>query len=123
MSGKSFASACLAFVFFAAPAFAADPMAAFYGNTLVVTSPRGVHKIAYGADHTYTSTDSDGKSSNGTWEIKGDQLCTTRVQPAPDGDRAGPHCRPAPTDKKVGDSWDATGRSGEKMSFKLVAGH
>lgn len=113
--------AALALSALVASAFAADPMAGYYGNTLVVSGPKGERKMMYNADHTYSSTDAEGKAASGTWEVKGAELCTTRLQPPPDKPNDA-HCRPLAADKKAGDSWQAPGRNGETMTFKVVAG-
>ena len=122
MNLKMLVLGCVTAAAFGLPAYAADPMAGYYGNTLVVTTPKGERKVSYKADHTYASVDGEGKTSTGTWEVKGSDLCMTRLQPPPDKDRAGAHCRPLAADKKAGDSWENTNDEGRKMSFKLIAG-
>ncbi len=83
----------------------ADPMANFYGNTVVVVDANGVESHThYNADHTF-----DGVAPafnyryKGTWEITADgQLCHTFDPPLPG--KTNPQCNPiAPV--AVGGNW------------------
>ena len=105
----------------AAPALAddaaSDPMAGYYGNSVVVIDAKGIEShVYYNADHTFTGVaPAYSYHFQGTWELKGDQLCRTfnPVPPGvtnPDCDTFQPHV--------VGDSW--TSPDGGKVS--LVAG-
>lgn len=111
------ALAALALAAVASPALA-DPMASAYGNTVVVTYPGDAKvKIYVNADGTYTGTAPDGAASAGTWKIEGDQTCFTQTAPA-----AGPpSCSPT-VEKKVGDTWAATGQGGAPVSITITAG-
>jgi hypothetical protein len=102
------------------PALAADPMANYYGNTLVGKSERGEMHMWYKADNTYTSTFND-RPSAGTWAAEGDKVCLTQtVPPAPAG--TPPRCFPMAA-HTVGDTWTAPTQNGDTMSMTLVAGH
>ena len=103
------------------PALAEEPLAAFFGNTLVVKDAKGERKMWYRPDHTFTGVDQTGQKTAGSWEIKDNQLCMARTEPPPEAGH-GNHCRPVPAGKKVGDSWEGTNREGQPVSFKLVAG-
>ena len=110
----------IAFAFSTGVAFAADPMAAFYGNTLKVTGPDGTMKIWYKADKTYTGVDAKGAKMSGTWDVTGDQVCAVQKDPAPAAGQE-KHCGKAEA-RKVGDSWESTTPDGKKVSLSLVAG-
>ena len=96
---------------------AADPMANYYGNSVVVVDGKGLEShVYYNADHTFTGVaPAYSYHFQGTWELKGDQLCRT-FNPEPPGitnpncDTFQPHA--------VGDTW--TSPDGGKGS--LVAG-
>jgi hypothetical protein len=111
------AAAALVLAAMAGPALA-DPMASTYGNTVVVTYPGDAKvKIYVNADGTYTGTGPDGSASSGTWKIDGAQTCFTQSAPA-----AGPpSCSPT-VEKKVGDTWTATGQGGAAVSITIVSG-
>jgi len=111
---------CLA-LFALSPAFAEEPLAAFFGNTLIVKDAKGERKMWYRPDHSYTGVDQGGKKTAGTWDIKDNQICTQRTEPPPEQNH-GPHCKPIPTGKKVGDSWDGVNHDGQPVTYRLVAG-
>lgn len=96
---------------------AADPMAGYYGNSVVVIDAKGLEShVYYNADHTFTGiAPAYNYKFQGTWELKDGQLCST-FNPVPPG-VTNPSCSPfAP--HVVGDSW--TSADGGKGS--LVAG-
>ena len=105
------------------PVLAADdPMAGFYGNTLVVTGDGFQAHVHYRADHTLDmSGTASGQafSTKGTWTIddKG-QICRSYDKTPPT--MTNPFCSPA-TPHKVGDSWSVTTPAGSR-SITLVAG-
>jgi len=74
----------------ATPAFAADdPMAGFYGNTVVSTGGSATIRTHYRADHTFDFTGSMlfmSKTFRGTWALDGKGgLCRTYIgDPPPD---------------------------------------
>jgi len=102
---------------------AADVMAGFYGNTVVVTGDAFQARVHYRADHTL---DISGKASGqafstkGTWKIddKG-QICRSYETTPPT--MPNPLCTAA-TAHKVGDTWTVTTLTGSPRSITLVAG-
>lgn len=83
----------------ATPGFAADnpisadPMAAYYGNTLV-SLDGGIESFTYfNADHTFTGkAPAYGFTYQGTWSFEGDTLCRVYDPPLP-GEK-NPDCGP-----------------------------
>jgi hypothetical protein len=96
---------------------AADPMATYYGNTVVVVDAKGLESHTYyAADHTFTGVaPAYSYKYQGTWELKDGQICST-FNPVPPG-ITNPSCNPF-VPRAVGDSW--TSADGGKGS--LVAG-
>ena len=91
-----------------APVFAADdPMASFYGNTIVSTGGSATLRTHYRADHTFDFTGSMmfmSKTFKGTWALDGKGiLCRTYIGDAPP-DTSNPQCSPF-VPRKVGDVW------------------
>ncbi len=107
----------------AAAAVLAAPLAAhaapdgLFGNTLLVTGPDGVTlKILVDKDGSYTRINPDGSTSSGTWAETADQMCFTRVKPAP----APALCMKKMTEH-VGDNWtDQAG--GVDLKLTITAG-
>jgi hypothetical protein len=90
----------------ASPPIAADVMAGYYGNTIVVTGASLSVHVHYRADHTFDvvgARSGTGFSTKGTWKIgdKG-QMCRTYDTPPPG--QPNPFCIPAES-HKVGDTW------------------
>lgn len=91
-----------------APAFAADdPMADFYGNTIVSSGGSAQIRTHYHADHSFDFTGSMmlvHRSFKGTWALddKG-YLCRTYIGSVPP-DKPNPDCTPF-VPRKLGDSW------------------
>lgn len=102
-------------------ALAAEPLASFFGNTLIVKDAKGERKMWYKPDHTFNGSAPGGRTFAGTWSVKGDQLCSIRTEPAPEPGH-GEWCRPLPGDKKPGDTWEGKNRQGEPVTFSLMAG-
>ena len=102
---------------------AADVMAGFYGNTVVVTGDAFQAHVHYKANHTLdVSGTASGKafSTKGSWKIDGKgQLCRTYDKTPPT--MTNPFCTPA-TAHKVGDTWTATMPAGGSRNIALVAG-
>jgi hypothetical protein len=97
-------AAALALVSSAASA-ADDPMANYYGNTLIVIDGKGLEShTVYTADHNFTGVaPAYSYHYQGTWEIAADgKLCRT-FNPAPPG-ITNPDCAPV-TVHAVGDKW------------------
>ncbi|HTD28193.1 MAG TPA: hypothetical protein VK660_02265 [Xanthomonadaceae bacterium] len=100
-------AACLA-VLCLARAFADDdPMASFYGNTIVSSGGAVQIRTHYHADHTFDFTGSMGflhRNFKGTWALDGKgNLCRTYVGSVPPK-TPNPHCTPF-VPRKVGDAW------------------
>jgi hypothetical protein len=107
----------------AGSAAAADVMAGYYGNTIVITGPSLKVHVHYAADHTLEVAGTrSGKafSTKGTWKIddKG-QICRSYETPPPGVPN--PFCGPAAS-HKVGDKWSMSGAGGETTQQTLVAG-
>jgi hypothetical protein len=118
---KRFLLTVAVLAFSAGAALAADPLANYYGNTLVVTGPDGMFKIWYKADKSYTGLDAKGAKISGTWAVTGDQICVSQTSPAPAAGQQ-KNCGNVAADKKVGDTWQNTWSDGKKYSQSLVAG-
>ena len=100
-----------------------DPMAGFYGNTVVVTGGGFQAHVHYRPDHTLDiSGTNSGQafSTSGTWKIddKG-QLCRSYHKTPPT--LPNPLCSPA-TPHKVGDTWTVSPLTGTARNVSLVAG-
>jgi hypothetical protein len=111
------------FVLGTGPAVAADVMAGYYGNTVVVTGASLSVHVHYRADHTLDVAGTRSRtafSTKGTWKIdeKG-QLCRTYETPPPG--LPNPFCSPA-VSHKVGDTWSMKTAGGGMNTVTLVAG-
>jgi hypothetical protein len=87
-----------------------DIMASRYGNTVVAKSPTSPEAhLYYNADHTFTGKviGMDFKL-NGTWELKGNQICNTYDPPVPG--MANPVCTLLEA-HQVGDTWTSGDRT------------
>lgn len=103
-------------------ALAADPLASFYGKTLVATDKDGnVTKIWYSPDNTFKTAMGD-QQTKGTWEVKGEEVCVTQTEPAPAADQQNPFCFAAPGPREVGDSWTVNDPDGNPIALTLQAG-
>ncbi len=113
-------AATLALAALAVPAAAqSGPMAGVIGNTLTMTT-RG-HTLAYKfhADGTVNVQVTPRMAMDGTWTVRGGQLCTRLSMQGMTGPE---QCVPAiPADKKAGDSWDMT-VNGSTTHAEIVAG-
>lgn len=94
----------------AADTTAPDPMAGFYGNTLIVTAPDGASRWQYHPDHTYTMVNDKGVGMTGIWGIVGKQICE-----GPSDQK--PQCHLLPGPKQAGDTW----KNGQ-VTFELKQG-
>lgn len=113
---KKLAAALALGVAFAAGAAFADTMENSYGNTIVVTYPNAAESRYYfNADGTFSTTNPDGQTINGTFTVDGDQLCLT-----PQGGEQA--CTAVTSGKNVGDSWTQTGTDGSSITVTLEAG-
>jgi hypothetical protein len=116
-------------VFFAGAAFADDPMANTYGNSVVTKDKAtgATSTLLFNQDMSYTgkATGADGKSMtyNGSWSLKdgGKTIC---LAPAATGSGANapvPSCSPL-TPHNVGDSWTVTNDQNQTFDVSIVAG-
>jgi opacity protein-like surface antigen len=118
---KYLIAACLAAAS-ATPAIAADdPMAGFYGNTIVSTGGSATLRTHYRADHTFDFTGSMmfvSRTFKGTWALDGKGgLCRT-YEGKPPPDTPNPNCVPL-VPRKVGDVWKSKDNA---RTFTLKAG-
>ena len=122
------ASAVIALGLATAAMAADDPVAAAYGNTVVVTNAKGeVSKTWYKADHTYTSENGKGEKGQGTWKLADNntKFCVLPILPAG---------APAPKEPikelcaefkgahKVGDKWTQNDFDGKPITVEIKAG-
>ena len=97
----------------------ADPLAAAYGNTLLVAYEDGLEvSIFVEQDNTYTGQLADGTAIGGTWAAEGEEVCFTRTTPEP----ADPACNTFAEDLAIGSSWEGTGLEGKAANFSIVEG-
>lgn len=59
----------------AGPALAADPMAAYYGNTWIFTAPGESKHVLINADNSAEIQLDDGRAFRGTWSQDGKSVC------------------------------------------------
>lgn len=100
-----------------------DPLAGYYGNTVISTGGMAEIHTHYRADHTFDVTGSMmgmSRSYKGTWELKGDQVCRTFIGDMPPR-VTNPNCGPLAGGKKVGDTWTVTS-NGSTRTITLKAG-
>jgi hypothetical protein len=98
-----------------------DPMAGFYGNTVISTGNGIESRTHFNADHTFDAKFTQGAqifASKGTWTAAGGQVCRTYDPPPPGF--TNPICIPAEP-HKVGDHWTVTAGGGTR-DVTLVAG-
>lgn len=93
----------------------ADPMAAFYGNTVVVTHPEaGERSVFIDADGTYNQIMADGTEMGGAWTLEEETACFT-------SEDSPPYCVPA-EERSIGESWEITNPDGVTETATLVEG-
>ena len=113
------ASIGLLLAFAASQAMAAGGVEAAFGNTIVSTYPDGRQSHLWLAkDGTYTAEGRKHDPSNGTWKLKGDQICLRQKKPAT---LPISYCTAVPSGG-VGSTWSAKAVTGEAIKVKLVAG-
>ena len=114
---------------FAGAAFADDPMANVYGNT-ITTKDRATgasSTLMFNQDMSYTGkmTGANGQavSYTGTWMLKdgGKSICLTPNVPAGTANAPGPSCSPLQT-HNVGESWSVTTDGNQTYDVSLTAG-
>lgn len=127
MRSSILALAC-ACAFFTTAAYADDPMANTYGNTVTTKSEKSgaAGQLMFAQDGTYmaNATGADGKpvSYTGAWALKdnGGTICLTPKLP-PNTPGSTPSCSPLQK-HAVGDSWKVTNDQGETFDVSLTAG-
>lgn len=113
---------------FAGAALADDPMAAVYGNTVVVTNAKGESsKIWIAKDGTFKGESAKGDKFTGKWTLKDNnkQYCSTVDLPAgaPAGTPAPKeNCTALEAGRKAGDKWEQTDAAGAKSTVEIKAG-
>lgn len=109
-------------LFAATSAFAADQLANFYGNTVVITDAKGqMGRTFINPDHSFVSHQPDGTPVRGEWQMNGTQICYTATSLAPPQGQQPPSvCRPFVT-HNVGDNWTIT-QGGQTWTATLKAG-
>jgi hypothetical protein len=113
------------FAIAATSAFAADdPMAGYYGNTIVSTGGMAEVHSHYRADHSFDMVGSMmgmSKTFQGTWAEDGSgKICRTFKGDAPPN-TPNPLCTALPA-HKIGDSWTLTQPDGSTRNLTLKAG-
>jgi hypothetical protein len=107
----------------AGPALADDPMANFYGNTVVSTGGIAEVHTHYRPDHSFDMVASRmgfSRTFKGTWTVDAkNNLCRTFVGDVPP-DTQNPLCTPL-MPRKVGDSWSME-VNGSMRQITLKAG-
>ena len=116
-------------VLFAGAAWADDPMANTYGNT-VTTKDKATGQMSslmFNQDMTFTgkTTGANGQpvSYTGTWMLEdgGKTICITPQVPAGTPNPPGASCSPLQT-HNVGDSWTITNDQNQTFDVSIVAG-
>ncbi|MBV9993254.1 MAG: hypothetical protein JOZ72_18425 [Alphaproteobacteria bacterium] len=106
------------------PALADDPMAGYYGNTIVSTGGLGEVHSHYRPDHSFDMVGSAfgiTRTYKGTWAEDGKgNICRTFAGDVPPN-TANPLCTPLPL-HKVGDSWTLKTPDGSTRALTLKAG-
>ncbi len=115
-----------AFVLVASTAYADDPMASTYGNTIHTrnTANSQTGTLLFNADGTFTGTvtGADGKdvAYPGTWTVSSGNICLTPT--AADAAAAAPaSCSPV-VSHNIGDTWTITNNQGMTYEITLTAG-
>lgn len=110
-------------------AYADDPMAGTYGNT-VLTKDRGTGQsssLFFNQDGSYTGKTTDAKgqpvSYGGTWSLKDDgkTICLAPQVPPGTANPPPPNCSPL-TPHKAGDSWTVTNDMKQTFDVSITAG-
>ena len=99
--------------------FAASPVEAAFGNTIVSTYPSGRStKLWLNRNGTYEGQRTNGKHTAGRWSLKGGKVCLKQTKPA-----AIPltFCSKVPSGR-VGTTWNSKSPKGEPLRNRLVAG-
>lgn len=96
--------------------FAASPVEAAFGNTIVSTYPSGRStKLWLNRDGTYVGQRTNGKRTAGKWSLKGGKVCLKQ------NGLPLTFCSKVPAGK-VGLTWFSKSPKGEPLKNRLVAG-
>ena len=96
--------------------FAASPVEAAFGNTIVSTYPSGRStKLWLKRDGTYEGQRTNGKKTAGKWSLKGGKVCLKQ------NGLPLTFCSAVPAGK-VGTRWSSKSPKGEPLKNRLVAG-
>lgn len=114
---------------FASAAWADDPMAGTYGNTVTTKDKSSgvAGSLYFNQDMSYTgkTTGADGKAVSyaGTWSLKdgGKTICLAPTLPAGTPNAPQPSCSPL-TPHNVGDSWTVTNDQNQTFDVSITAG-
>lgn len=99
--------------------FAASPVEAAFGNTIVSTYPSGRStKLWLNRNGTYEGQRTNGKRTAGKWSLKGGKVCLKQTKPA---GIPLTFCSKVPAGK-VGLTWSSKSPKGEPLKNRLVAG-
>lgn len=118
---------CVVVLFMGAAAAADDPLAGYYGNTVISTGGMAEIHSHYRADHTFDLTGSMmgmSRSYKGTWAMAADgsgKICRIFVGDMPPR-TTNPNCGPLAAGKKVGDTWTVTGSDGSTRTITIKTG-
>ncbi|HXC57552.1 MAG TPA: hypothetical protein VNU97_19790 [Rhizomicrobium sp.] len=118
-----------AFVLATTAAYAADPMATTYGNTVTTKNAKtgAVGTLLFNADGSYTAngTGPDGKAITypGKWATKdgGATLCLTPTLPPNTPNAPGESCSPLAM-HAVGEHWTVTNTAGDSFDVVVTTG-
>jgi hypothetical protein len=99
--------------------FAASPVEAAFGNTIVSTYPSGRStRLWLNRNGTYEGQRTNGKRTAGKWSLKGGKVCLKQTKPA---GIPLTFCSKVPSGK-VGATWTSKSPKGEPLRNRLVAG-
>jgi hypothetical protein len=125
----TFAALACAATLFASAAYADDPMANTYGNTVTTKSHKtgASGALMFNSDGTYMAKATDDKgqpvSYGGSWTLKDDGKSICLAPKLPQGSPGSmPSCSPLEK-HNVGDSWTVTNDQGETFDVSLNRGH
>ena len=115
--------AAAAVCFVSTAAYAGDPFAVAYGNTVTQTFPDGTKMTTYvNPDHTWEQRVGD-KVVKGIYAWKDDtHVCFTVTDPAPADPSKATGCNEIKGDHKVGDTWTEATPDGKTITMAITAG-
>lgn len=119
MRFSMFATLTLPLAFAAAPAQAAPPIEAAFGNTVVSTYPDGRSQHLWlDRDGTYSAKGRRGQASSGRWSLKGGEVCLRQLRPFP-----APivYCTVVPPNAATA-TWTSKAVNGQPIKLRVVRG-